>query len=266
MRFTAVLSSIAAAGILLLQGSNALHIASKPIDIKVMMESTYVRPNPHGKQNMTVSTFNAGAVRPVLNTGPPSQFSGATGTAIWSGQSAAIRFTAPSDVPPYGARLIQIQIVLHGGSRPSSARLSVVEDSGRNSPGDRVLETRVVEIPRSNGRLTVTAQSPGNLYLYPGELFWFVLEGNAYNVVDSFSWLDSERGLAWTSYRVRDFVNNKDDDEHDESDNNGKLKFDNEGDLGVMNDDDEWGGSQSPFGPWIVEKNPTASSTVVMVA
>jgi hypothetical protein len=109
---------------------------------KLELPTLYINTSSYDNHQESHSVLQ---LRPILSTGAPLP-SGATGTAIWSGQSAAIRFTAPSDVPPYGARLIQIQIVLRGGYATSNARLSVVEDSGMNSPGNRVLESRMVRV------------------------------------------------------------------------------------------------------------------------
>ncbi|KAJ3064240.1 hypothetical protein HDU98_012337 [Podochytrium sp. JEL0797] len=181
-------------------------------------------------------------IRAVLNTGPPP-INLATGTAIWAGQSSAVRFTAPSDVPGYGARLMEVQIVLRASTYARSAlTLSIVEDSGRNSPGAVVLETRTVSIPAYDGRVTVTASSPGNLYLYPGEIFWIVLDGNAGYVQNAPSWLDSANGVAWTAFNVWNA--------------NGE---DNRDEQVVMNKGTEM------WGDWVVERSRSASSVRVLV-
>ncbi|KAI8824589.1 hypothetical protein BJ741DRAFT_671860 [Chytriomyces cf. hyalinus JEL632] len=61
--------------------------------------------------NSTATSFVPAALRAVLNTGlPPS--SGAYGTAVWAGQSTAVRFTAPPDVPGYGATLAEVQLTI----------------------------------------------------------------------------------------------------------------------------------------------------------
>ncbi|KAJ3357003.1 hypothetical protein HDU83_009173 [Entophlyctis luteolus] len=139
-------------------------------------------------------------VRPILDTGSPPP-AGATGAAIWRGQSAAVRFTAPSDVPPYGARLVELRLVLRASPYSNAAvRLSVVQDSGANTPGGVVLETRAVTIPAYNGRVTVTAGTTASVYLWPGELFWAVVECTATSVSTGVSWLDSVNGVAWTAF------------------------------------------------------------------
>ncbi|KAJ3105947.1 hypothetical protein HDU97_007293 [Phlyctochytrium planicorne] len=190
--------------------------------------------------------------RPVLNTGPPPQFEGATGTAIFRGQSAAIRFTSPSDVFG-GSRLIGVELIIHGGKVPSQARLSIAEDSGYNSPGSLVLETRVISIPAYNGRITIKADSPGTLILYPGEIFWVTLDGDTKYVTDAISWLDSERGLGWTAFKTSNFAKRKvqvDGSRRDE-------QIDEPIDFQAI--------TVSGSG-WVVEKSRTASATAVIVS
>jgi hypothetical protein len=61
----------------------------------------------------------------------------------------------------------------------------------------------VVQIPVYNGLVKVTCDFTSTLiYLYPGENFWFVVEGNARYVNNAFSWLDSENGVAWTGFQT----------------------------------------------------------------
>jgi hypothetical protein len=45
--------------------------------------------------------------------------------------------------------------------------------------------------------------------LYPGELFWFVLDGDARSIQDGFSWLDSADGVAWTAFQATRLNGNK---------------------------------------------------------
>ncbi|TPX67305.1 hypothetical protein CcCBS67573_g07533 [Chytriomyces confervae] len=196
--------------------------------------------------NSTATSFVPTALRAVLNTGPPPP-SGAYGTAVWAGQSTAVRFTAPPDVPGYGATLAEVQLTIAANRySPSNLRLSVVQDSGRNSPGTTVLESRVIRVPAYDGRVTITASHPGNLYLYPGELFWVTLEGDARYVQDAVSWLDSPNGVAWTAFNAQS-VGLKEAGE------------DTQTLMGRKNSMDTVAG-------WIVERTTRASSIRVLVA
>ncbi|KAI8619238.1 hypothetical protein BC830DRAFT_1105275 [Chytriomyces sp. MP71] len=193
-----------------------------------------------------VETVQIAAVRAVLSTGPPP-LSGAYGTAIWYGQASAARFTAPSDVGGYGARLAEVQLTLAANRFMASVvRLSIVEDSGRNAPGNVILETRNVRIPAYDGRVTITASYPGNLYLFPGELFWVTLEGDARYVQDSVSWLDSSNGIAWTAFNAYQVAaSGMDGGETEQT---------------VLNDK-----AESAVG-WVVERSNRASSIRVLVS
>ncbi|KAJ3293365.1 hypothetical protein HDU79_000401 [Rhizoclosmatium sp. JEL0117] len=194
------------------------------------------------------------AVRAVLNTGPPPA-SSATGTAIWAGQSAAIRFTAPPDVPPYGARLIEIQLVLRASAYArSNLRLSVVEDAGFNAPGTVLLETRDISIPAYDGRVTITANS--NAYLYPGELFWIILDGNAGYVQNAPSWLDSVNGVAWTAFNTWTATAKAEKN----AAYNKEQVFDKDIDA-----ENQQVMDSTNVGRWIVERSRSASSTRVLV-
>ncbi|KAJ3211424.1 hypothetical protein HDU67_004553 [Dinochytrium kinnereticum] len=216
----------------------------KDMQIYVSLEgnsSSTVHPN---------ATSESFVPRPCLNTGPPPEFDRATGTAIFRGQSSAIRFTSPSDAFG-GSRLLRIELVLRGGSTPSRARLSVVDDSGFNSPSTTVLETRTFQVPRYDGRITVKAESNGNLILYPGEIFWVILEGDARYVTDAFSWLDSDSGLAWTAFRTSSQLKTKITDSALNLDKDSTLQHDVQ---------------SIALGAWVVEKSRGASSTAVYVS
>ncbi|KAJ3109736.1 RNA pseudouridylate synthase domain-containing protein 1 [Physocladia obscura] len=190
----------------------------------------------------------SGAIRSVLDTGAPPTYGQATGTAIWLGQSAAVRFTAPPDVGGYGARLFELQLVL-GASRYVSTRvrLTVVEDSGFNTPGNVPVETREFGIPAHDGRVTVTATSAGNVYLYPGEIFWVVLESRAQFVQDAVSWLDSVGGVAWTAFATSSLA---DGSLGDGSDGHGQN---------VLH-----GNENGHAARWVVERSRRASSLRVL--
>ncbi|KAI9352269.1 hypothetical protein DFJ73DRAFT_358446 [Zopfochytrium polystomum] len=202
-----------------------------------------VPPPPRGLP----TNYTTAAVRPVLSTGAPPATS-AFGTAIWRGQSAAIRFTAPSDVPPYGALLRQIQITVSSGYRDSNARLYVCEDSGANSPGTVILDSKQVVVRAGWSRITLTALYPGTIYLWPGELFWLVVEGDGYTLRDGFSWLDSANGVAWTAfYPLLPEPELLPDEEQKSFSQDGLL-------------------SSSASAPrWIVQRSTSASSSYVLV-
>ena len=94
----------------------------------------------------------------LMSTGdppPPKSGSIPTGTVIWDSQSAGIRFTAflptnvsstsnsslcPSNSSIY---LDSITVTLSGPQYPSTAKFSVLKDSGDNSPGDLIQENIV---------------------------------------------------------------------------------------------------------------------------
>ncbi|KAJ3403752.1 hypothetical protein HDV05_007656 [Chytridiales sp. JEL 0842] len=170
-----------------------LHLTFPPTPSKSLLDDD-IPPTP--------GNSSTSRLRSILSTGNPPSTS-AFGTVIWAGQSASIRFTAPPDVPVPGAELIQIQFTLRSSQYVgSNCRLSVVEDSGRNSPGTRVLDSRSIRVPVYNGRIVATAEYR-NFYIYPGEIFWIVMEGDARGgAQEGFSWLDSVDGVAWTGFQT----------------------------------------------------------------
>ncbi|KAI8848030.1 hypothetical protein BC829DRAFT_444110 [Chytridium lagenaria] len=171
---------------------NNANLTSSSSGISILLHSS----DPSELNNTTTTVVP----RPVLDTGLPPAFDRATGTAIFRGQSSAIRFTSPSDVIG-GSRLLRIQLVLRGGNAPSNARLSVVDDSGFNSPSKTVLETRTFRVPKYDGRITITAESNGNLILYPAKFSGLSLRATRVTSPTP-SLLDSENGLGWTAFRA----------------------------------------------------------------
>jgi hypothetical protein len=107
----------------------------------LQMAHIWANTSETGSNSFFISS-TAGAIRAVLNTGSPATHL-PTGTAIYSGQMAAIRFTAPPDVSNPGSRLLQIEVILRSGNVDSQARFTVVEDSGRNFPGISNIYTNI---------------------------------------------------------------------------------------------------------------------------
>ncbi|KAJ1559921.1 hypothetical protein HK405_008864, partial [Cladochytrium tenue] len=103
-------------------------------------------------------------------------------------------------------------------------------------------------IPAGYKRVTISASYQGLLYLWPGEIFWVVLEGDGLRMADAFSWLDSNGGVAWTAFQA--------------------SGFDSESELLVSQEDSEdsfVAGAPSSAGPWVVERSASASSVTVLV-
>jgi hypothetical protein len=113
-----------------------------------------------------------------------------------------VRFTAPSDVPAPGARLVQIQIQIQGAFIDSVGRFSIHSDSGYNFPSRNVIDEREALIPRSTGRYIINCEyTTFNIYLTPGEFYWFVVSGNSQAENDGFKWLNSPAGVAWQAFK-----------------------------------------------------------------